>query len=64
MTTAYADVQDPSVALNAAAENRPGRQTTKELIEAAGWKLQGVNWIYEKVTGENDGPTHFRKDAW
>ncbi|GLY48447.1 hypothetical protein [Lentzea sp. NBRC 102530] len=53
MTTAYADVQDPAVALNAAAENRPGRQTTKELIEAAGWKLQGVNWIYEKVTGEN-----------
>ncbi|NGY62028.1 MYG1 family protein [Lentzea sp. NEAU-D13] len=53
MTTAYADVQDPSAALNAAAEDRPGRQTTKELIEAAGWKLQGVNWIYEKVTGEN-----------
>ena len=22
-------------------------------MEAAGWKLQGVNWIYEKVTGEN-----------
>jgi len=51
--TAYADVQDPSVALNAAAEDRPGRQSTKELMEAAGWKLQGVNWIYEKVTGEN-----------
>ena len=51
--TAYADVQDPSAALNAAAEDRPGRQSTKELMEAAGWKLQGVNWIYEKVTGEN-----------
>jgi uncharacterized protein YukE len=51
--TAYADVQDPSVALNAAAEDRPGRQSTKELIEKAGWKIQGVNWIYEKVTGEN-----------
>ncbi|WP_158847249.1 WXG100 family type VII secretion target [Saccharothrix deserti] len=51
--TAYADVEDPSVALNAAAEDRPGRQTTKELIEKAGWKIQGVNWIYEKVTGEN-----------
>ncbi|WP_436492405.1 WXG100 family type VII secretion target [Actinokineospora sp. HUAS TT18] len=53
MTTAYADVEDPSVALNAAAEDRPGRQSTQELIEAAGWKIQGVNWIYEKVTGEN-----------
>ncbi|HEX8871093.1 MAG TPA: hypothetical protein VF821_35865 [Lentzea sp.] len=53
MTTAYADVEDPSVALRAAAEDRPGRQTTKELIEKAGWKIQGVNWIYEKVTGEN-----------
>ncbi|MBY8848005.1 hypothetical protein [Saccharothrix longispora] len=51
--TAYADVEDPSVALNAAAEDRPGRQSTKELIEKAGWKIQGVNWIYEKVTGEN-----------
>ncbi len=51
--TAYADVQDPSAALNAAAEDRPGRQSTTELMEAAGWKLQGVNWIYEKVTGEN-----------
>ncbi|WP_433266544.1 WXG100 family type VII secretion target [Actinosynnema sp. CS-041913] len=51
--TAYADVEDPSVALRAAAEDRPGRQTTKELIEKAGWKIQGVNWIYEKVTGEN-----------
>ncbi|ONI82286.1 hypothetical protein ALI22I_39885 [Saccharothrix sp. ALI-22-I] len=51
--TAYADVEDPSVALSAAAENRPGRQSTKELIEKAGWKIQGVNWIYEKVTGEN-----------
>ncbi|MET9631399.1 hypothetical protein ABZX92_28450 [Lentzea sp. NPDC006480] len=53
MTTAYADVEDPSVALRAAAEDRPGRQSTKELIEKAGWKIQGVNWIYEKVTGEN-----------
>ncbi|MEU0877652.1 hypothetical protein ABZ345_03555 [Lentzea sp. NPDC005914] len=53
MTTAYADVQDPSAALSAAAEDRPGRQSTKELIEKAGWKIQGVNWIYEKVTGEN-----------
>lgn len=53
MATAYADVEDPSVALNAAAEDRPGRQSTKELIEKAGWKIQGVNWIYEKVTGEN-----------
>ncbi|MBW4715615.1 WXG100 family type VII secretion target [Saccharothrix obliqua] len=51
--TAYADVEDPAVALRAAAEDRPGRQTTKELIEKAGWKIQGVNWIYEKVTGEN-----------
>ncbi|MGM1058805.1 WXG100 family type VII secretion target [Saccharothrix sp. Mg75] len=51
--TAYADVEDPSVALNAAAEDRPGRQSTRELIEKAGWKIQGVNWIYEKVTGEN-----------
>ncbi len=53
MTTAYADVEDPSVALDKAAEDRPGRQSTKELIEKAGWKIQGVNWIYEKVTGEN-----------
>jgi hypothetical protein len=53
MTTAYADVENPSAALSAAAEDRPGRQTTKELIEKAGWKIQGVNWIYEKVTGEN-----------
>ncbi|MER5261165.1 hypothetical protein ABTZ99_03640 [Actinosynnema sp. NPDC002837] len=51
--TAYADVEDPSAALSAAAEDRPGRQSTKELIEKAGWKIQGVNWIYEKVTGEN-----------
>lgn len=51
--TAYADVEDPSVALNAPAEDRPGRQTTRELIEKAGWKIQGVNWIYQKVTGEN-----------
>lgn len=53
MTTAYADVENPSAALSAAAEDRPGRQSTKELIEKAGWKIQGVNWIYEKVTGEN-----------
>ncbi|CCH35545.1 hypothetical protein ABZ816_13155 [Actinosynnema sp. NPDC047251] len=51
--TAYADVEDPAVALRAAAEDRPGRQTTKELVEKAGWKIQGVNWIYQKVTGEN-----------
>ncbi|WP_197319882.1 WXG100 family type VII secretion target [Saccharomonospora sp. NB11] len=51
--TAYADVEDPSAALSAAADDRPGRQSTKELIEKAGWKIQGVNWIYEKVTGEN-----------
>ncbi|MFC6091456.1 WXG100 family type VII secretion target [Saccharothrix lopnurensis] len=51
--TAYADVEDPAVALGAAAEDRPGRQSTRELIEKAGWKIQGVNWIYEKVTGEN-----------
>ncbi|CRK60058.1 hypothetical protein [Alloactinosynnema sp. L-07] len=53
MTTAYADVEDPAAALAAGAEDRPGRQSTQELIEAAGWKIQGVNWIYEKVTGEN-----------
>ncbi|EHK87643.1 WXG100 family type VII secretion target [Saccharomonospora azurea] len=51
--TAYADVEDPAAALSAAADDRPGRQSTKELIEKAGWKIQGVNWIYEKVTGEN-----------
>ncbi|GAA1268664.1 hypothetical protein [Saccharothrix xinjiangensis] len=51
--TAYADVEDPQVALSAAAEDRPGRQSTRELVEKAGWKIQGVNWIYEKVTGEN-----------
>ncbi|GGS23057.1 WXG100 family type VII secretion target [Actinokineospora fastidiosa] len=49
----YADVEDPAAALSAAAEDRPGRQSTKELIEKAGWKIQGVNWIYEQVTGEN-----------
>ncbi|MDA3648804.1 hypothetical protein LZ318_12820 [Saccharopolyspora indica] len=49
----YADTQDPAAVLNAAAQNRPGLQSTKELIEAAGWKLQSVNWVYEKVTGEN-----------
>ncbi|GAA0523359.1 hypothetical protein GCM10011581_39270 [Saccharopolyspora subtropica] len=49
----YADTKDPVAELNAAAADRPGRQSTKELIEAAGWKLQGVNWVYEKVTGEN-----------
>ncbi|MFS8098322.1 hypothetical protein LFM09_14400 [Lentzea alba] len=53
MATAYADVEDPSVALNKAAEDRPGTQTTKELMEKAGWKVQTVNWIYEQVTGEN-----------
>lgn len=53
MPTAYADVDDPLAQLNKAAEDRPGRQSTKELIEKAGWKIQGVNWIYEKVTGEN-----------
>lgn len=51
--TTYADVEDPAAALAAEAEDRPGRQSTKELIEKAGWKIQGVNWIYEKVTGEN-----------
>ncbi len=51
--TAYADVEDPAAALATAPEDRPGRQSTKELIEKAGWKIQGVNWIYEKVTGEN-----------
>ncbi|GAA3881283.1 hypothetical protein GCM10022243_52350 [Saccharothrix violaceirubra] len=51
--TTYADVEDPAVGLRAAAEDRPGRQTTRELIEKAGWKIQGVNWIYEQVTGEN-----------
>ncbi|GAA2666621.1 MULTISPECIES: hypothetical protein [Actinosynnema] len=51
--TAYADVENPATALAAAPEDRPGRQSTKELIEKAGWKIQGVNWIYEQVTGEN-----------
>ncbi|PRX44910.1 type VII secretion system (Wss) protein ESAT-6 [Prauserella shujinwangii] len=51
--TAYADVEDPAAVLAAGAGDRPGRQSTKELIEKAGWKIQGVNWIYEKVTGEN-----------
>jgi uncharacterized protein YukE len=51
--TTYPDVEDPAAALSAGAEDRPGRQSTQELIEKAGWKIQGVNWIYEKVTGEN-----------
>lgn len=51
--SAYADVEDPAAALAAGAEDRPGRQSTQELIEKAGGKIQGVNWVYEKVTGEN-----------
>lgn len=51
--TTYADVEDPAAALAEEAQDRPVRQSTKELIEKAGWKIQGVNWIYEKVTGEN-----------
>jgi uncharacterized protein YukE len=49
----YADTQDPVAVLNTAPQDRPGRQSTKELIEQSGWKLQGVNWVYEKATGEN-----------
>ncbi|MEY8038445.1 WXG100 family type VII secretion target [Saccharopolyspora cebuensis] len=49
----YADTQDPAAVLAAAPKDRPGRQTTEELMQAAGWKLQGVNWVYEKVTGDD-----------
>lgn len=49
----YQDIEDPNVALRATPDDRPGRQTVKELIEAAGWKIQGVNWIYQQVTGDD-----------
>ncbi|MDA3643162.1 hypothetical protein LZ318_19180 [Saccharopolyspora indica] len=49
----YADVQDPASVLNNSAQDRPYRQTTRELVEAAGWRLRSVNWVYEKVAGED-----------
>ncbi|WP_439658678.1 WXG100 family type VII secretion target [Lentzea sp. HUAS TT2] len=53
VSNGYQDIEDPNVALRATPDNRPGRQTVKELIEAAGWKIQGVNWIYQQVTGDD-----------
>ncbi|SHG08054.1 hypothetical protein [Streptoalloteichus hindustanus] len=52
--TAYADVEDPRSALKEPeAKDRPGNQTSEEMIKAAGWRLRGVNWVYEKIAGED-----------
>ncbi|SDP87458.1 WXG100 family type VII secretion target [Actinopolyspora xinjiangensis] len=49
---AFADVDDPTAKL----EQRTGQadaETLKSAIEGASWQVQGVNWIYEQVTGQN-----------
>jgi len=52
--SAYADVEDPLAQLKKPEpRERPGAQTSEEMIKQAGWKLQAVNWVYEKVTGED-----------
>ncbi|KGI82649.1 hypothetical protein IL38_04310 [Actinopolyspora erythraea] len=48
----FTDVDDPLVKL----EQRTGRsdsEALKSAIEGASWQVQGVNWIYEQVTGQN-----------
>ncbi|MCP2260888.1 hypothetical protein LX15_004608 [Streptoalloteichus tenebrarius] len=52
--TPYADVEDPRAALKEPeARDRPGNQSSEELIKAAGWRLRSVNWVYEKIAGED-----------
>ncbi|SFD93126.1 Proteins of 100 residues with WXG [Actinopolyspora alba] len=49
---AFADVDDPIAKL----EQRTGQadsETLKSAIQDASWQVQGVNWIYEQVTGQN-----------
>lgn len=49
---AYADVEDPVALLNRAPDTTGG-PTVEEAIREAGFEVQVVNWIWEKVVGTN-----------
>lgn len=54
MSTTYVDIEDPKTHLTTPqVEDRPNARSSQELLKFAGWKLQSVNWVYEKITGEN-----------
>ncbi|PRW63879.1 hypothetical protein [Actinopolyspora mortivallis] len=48
---AFEDADDPLGKLDVEIKDAPGG--LKAAIEGASWQVQGVNWIYEQVTGQN-----------
>ena len=49
---AFADEEDP-IGLLEADPTKSNADALNQAIEDAGWQVQAVNWVYEKVTGEN-----------
>ncbi|QUH05268.1 hypothetical protein HUO13_34850 [Saccharopolyspora erythraea] len=49
---AFADEEDP-IALLEADPTKSNADALDAAVEDAGWQVQAVNWVYEKVTGEN-----------
>jgi RHS repeat-associated protein len=48
----YADVEDPVALLNRAPDTSGGPRI-EDAIREAGFEVQAVNWVWEKVVGEN-----------
>ena len=48
----YADVEDPVALLNRAPDTSGG-PTIGDAIREAGFEVQAVNWVWEKVVGED-----------
>lgn len=48
----YADVEDPVALLNRAPDTSGGPKV-EDAIREAGFEVQAVNWVWEKVVGEN-----------
>ncbi|KAA5833340.1 hypothetical protein ABT337_19855 [Saccharopolyspora hirsuta] len=48
----FADAEDPMGVLTAD-PSQSNAESQKQAIEDAGWQVQAVNWVYEKVTGQN-----------
>ncbi|MGW1677197.1 WXG100 family type VII secretion target [Saccharopolyspora sp. NPDC002376] len=48
----FADAEDP-IAVLKADPSESNKESQQQAIEDAGWQVQAVNWVYEKVTGEN-----------
>ncbi|GAA2818636.1 hypothetical protein [Saccharopolyspora taberi] len=49
---AFADEEDPLSKLEAD-PTKSNAESLQAAVEEAGWQVQAVNWVYEKVTGEN-----------